>query len=83
MDSIGISPAPGNHESYYKKVGAIPCGCKTNGTFVSIFYNLHIYIYMHSDKKLKMRLELETKTQKFADSTHFSDLDLLIFSFCL
>ena len=26
---IGIKPAPGNNESDFKKVGAIPCGCNT------------------------------------------------------
>ena len=27
---IGIKPAPGNHKSNLKKVGAIMCGCNTN-----------------------------------------------------
>ena len=36
MDIIGIKPAPGNNESNFKKVGANPCGCNTNGTIKSI-----------------------------------------------
>ena len=29
VDIIGIKPAPGDHESNFMKVGAIPCGCNT------------------------------------------------------
>ena len=29
MVIIGIKPAPSDHESNFKKVGAIPCGCNT------------------------------------------------------
>jgi hypothetical protein len=29
VDIIGIKSAPGDHESNFKKVGAIPCGCNT------------------------------------------------------
>ena len=29
---IGIKPASGNHESFSKKVGSIPCGFNTMGT---------------------------------------------------
>ena len=32
IDIIGIKPAPGNHESNFKKVGAILCGCNTKLT---------------------------------------------------
>ena len=32
VDTIGLTPAPGDHESNLKKVGTIPCGCNTNGT---------------------------------------------------
>ena len=32
VDIRGIKPAPGDLESNFKKVGAIPCGCNTNGT---------------------------------------------------
>ena len=29
VDIIGIKPAPGDHESNFNKVDAIPCGCNT------------------------------------------------------
>ena len=29
VDIIGMKPAPGDQESNFKKVGAIPCGCNT------------------------------------------------------
>ena len=32
MDIIGIKPNPGDDESNFKKVGAIPCGCNTKWT---------------------------------------------------
>ena len=32
VDIIEIKPATGNHESNFKKVGAIPCGCNTKWT---------------------------------------------------
>ena len=34
MDKKGINPATGDREFNFKKVGAIPCGCITNGTSV-------------------------------------------------
>ena len=40
MDIIGIKPTSGDHESNFKKVGAIPCGCNTNGT--------HNYVNFHA-----------------------------------
>ena len=32
LDIIGIKPAPGDHESNFKEVGAIPCGYNTKRT---------------------------------------------------
>ena len=29
FNTLGIRPAPGNHESNFRKVGSIPCGFKT------------------------------------------------------
>ena len=44
MDIIGIKHAPGDHKSSFKKVGAIPCGCKQ--------YQLNkknIYVYISAN----------------------------------
>ena len=37
VDIKEIQPAPGDHESNFKKVGAIPCGCNTKWTEYFIF----------------------------------------------
>ena len=40
VDIIGIKPAPGDHESNFKKVGAIPCGCNTKRATYQLFFVL-------------------------------------------
>jgi hypothetical protein len=43
VDIIGTKLAPGDHESNFKKVGAIPCGC--NSVWVQYQVNLKIYFF--------------------------------------
>ena len=41
---IGIKPAPGNHESNFKKVSSVPFGFNNMGTVKDKTYNQTFYI---------------------------------------
>ena len=48
---IGIKPAPGEHESIFKKMGEILCGCNTKWTgFFTLGY---LFIYFAPKNKYK------------------------------
>ena len=50
MVIIGIKPAPGDHESNFKKVGGTPGGCNHNGTTSYNTYIIYIIIISTSEK---------------------------------
>ena len=40
VDLIGIKPAPGDNESNFRKMGALPCGCNTKWTILFCYYQI-------------------------------------------
>ena len=79
MDIIGIKPAPGDHESNLKKVGAIPCGCNTNGT-IKLASNLQNQP-CHREQILGnldiIRASLQPILEEIEDLMHNMTMDLL------
>ena len=67
VDILGIKPAPGDHESNFKKVGAIPCWCNNKWTgrewesiiiYKSIFFDFSIFLPFQSKLNEKEKKDM-------------------------
>ena len=91
VDIIGIKPAPGDFESNFEKVGAIPYGCNTKWTVSnisnSIFWYLLGEILWKIDPRIVMglfRLICEVKGAYWISSNssfiQYCDSNIILFS---
>ena len=64
---IGIKPASGDHESNFKKLGVIPCGCNTKWT-KNKSYSKYLFTCSYPCTPEDVNLEvLKTLKQEFPD----------------
>ena len=78
VDIKGTKPAPGDHESNFKKVGAIPCGCITKWTQFN--RSLMFKVFVKSGKIFQSySLISRPRNQDYKSPIIFSSLELSVY----